>query len=641
MRPGEDFYEFANQNWLNENPIPYDQSRFGTFDILIDETLKKIFTIIKCSAEDPHGKKEDYKKLADFFISGMAIGQINKRGFSPLLPFISVVESIQSIEEVQAQMVVMFKYGLTPVFEIIGAPDQKRRNFNIAHLNQSGLGLPDKSYYIDNTSTILKIRLQYQEHIAYNFRLLHKVGKVAEQMAKDVFSIEQQLAHVSRSRVDLRIPSQNYNKHDFAGLYRICPSFNWSYMIEQIGLDKNAEFNICQPEFFRAASNLMDSISVSAWKSYLLWNWLRFAGPYLSLDFAEADFNFFKRTLSGIKIPEPRWKTVTKTINNLLPDLIGQIFVQNEFSASIKAKATELCEFIRIALENRIKKLAWMEARTKKLAIDKLKSMELKIGYPPKWKTYELVKTSAKDYFENVVSATKNIKKDNLGKIGFPVDPDEWEISPQTVNAYYGPQKNEMVFPAAILQPPFFHPDVNAFVNFGSLGVIFGHEMTHAFDDQGRLYDLEGNLKDWWTPHDSSAFNALKNKMVSFINELSIEPGLQANGALTIGENIADLGGLSIALNALKLYCVDKNIDVNIQSNQLSPIQTFFIAYANVWAQHIRPEEKRKRTKEDVHSLARHRVNAMLVHFDEFYKAFHIRRNDRMYIPVEKRIRIW
>ncbi len=461
----------------------------------------------------------------------------------------------------------------------------------------------------------------------------------AANMAYSILNFETRLAKASLTRLERRNPQLTYNKMSIDSLAEKSPSLEWDKYFSGIGLNGLADLNVGQPVFFKELSQMINEQSMEDWKSYLIWSLLNNSAPYLSSDFVHSNFDFYGNYLSGRKTLKPRWKRVIEVEDYALGEAIGQLFVEKYFPPEAKSRMLELVGNLKLALSERIRGLGWMTGETKKEALQKLAKMNVKIGYPDKWRDYSGLEVGTDSYFTNVNHAMAFNFEYMLSKIGKPVDPDEWGMTPQTVNAYYSPRRNEIVFPAGILQPPFFYLDADEAVNYGAIGVVIGHEMSHGFDDQGRQYDQEGNLRDWWTQEDAEKFNARTRVLVDQFNEFIVLDSTRANGDLTLGENIADLGGLNISFTALKKAWEKEPPKGNI--NGFTPEQRFFLAYAHVWAQNITDQEIMRRSKEDVHSLGQYRVNGPLPNLEEFYIAFGIDENAKMWIPARERANIW
>jgi putative endopeptidase len=484
-----------------------------------------------------------------------------------------------------------------------------------------------------------EIRTEYQKHLVNTFKLIGYSEADAAKNAETVVKIETELAKASSTRLALRDPIANYNKTDLAGLKKLAPEFDWNLYFTDLGLTQTKDINVGQPKFLTAMAKLTKSVPIEDWKIYLKWNLVRTASTSLSSAFEKENFAFYGTVLSGIKEMKPRWKRVVSETSGSLGEAVGQLYVEKYFPATSKTRMVALVSNLKAALSERIQNLTWMSAETKKAAVTKLEKINVKVGYPDKWIDYTPVAISKDSYFVNVMNASRFDFKRNLDKIGKPIDRTEWGMTPQTVNAYYNPNMNEIVFPAGILQPPFFYADGDDAVNYGAIGVVIGHEMTHGFDDQGRMFDKDGNLKDWWTKVDADNFKKQTQVLIDQYSSLKVLNDLTVDGKLTIGENIADLGGVNVSYTAFLKALAGKDVNEKIDGFTLS--QRFFLAYAQVWRNNIRDKELMRRLKEDVHSPGVARVNGIVYNIPAFYTAFNIQPTDKLYKTVEKRASIW
>lgn len=637
--PGNDFYQYANGGWLEKHPLPDEFSRYGSFDKLAEENQK----IVKQLIEDASGAEDNQNpvkiKIGTFYSAGMDSSRIESEGIKPLEEEFYKIESINQKQEIIELVTDWHKRNLPALFHFFGAPDQKNSEMVIANIYQGGLGLTDVDYYTSDDPKSIEIRDMYKEYIVEMLLLSGENENSAERMANSILSFETRLANASMTRLERRNPQLSYNKMDLDQLVNESPAFDWKHYFSGIGLPELAELNVGQPLFFNEISSMLAEEPIDNWKAYLKWSLLNNSAPYLSSDFVNSNFDFYGKYLSGSKTIRPRWKRVIQVEDYALGEAIGQLFVEKYFPPEAKSRMLELVGNLKLALSERINNLDWMSGETKKEAQDKLARINVKIGYPDKWRDFSRLKVEKDSYFKNVQHAMEFNFEYMLSKIGKPVDPNEWGMTPQTVNAYYSPSRNEIVFPAGILQPPFFYLDADDAVNYGAIGVVIGHEMSHGFDDQGRQYDKDGNLRDWWTKEDAEKFNARTKVLVDRFNNFFVLDSTKANGELTLGENIADLGGLNISLTALR-KAWEKNPPEK-QINGFTPEQRFFLAYSHVWAQNITDKEILRRTKEDVHSLGQFRVNGPLPNMDEFYLAFDIDENSELFLQKEDRARIW
>jgi len=639
VKPGDNFYEYVNGGWIKTHPIPPEYSQYGAFTILYEDNQEKLRSLIKkVSAEENAPEGSVAQKIRDFYNSGMDTGTIEKLGIKPVQKQLEEINNLKSKEDVASYIATMQRKGMTPLFYFFAEADQRNSTMEIANLYQGGLGLPDVDYYLNEDEASAKLRDEYVDHLTKMFVLKGDKQEQAEKSAKAVMNLETKLAKTSFTRIEQRDPVKNYNKMSLAGLIETAPDFNWSLFFKTLGLEDPGDINVGQVKFFKGVSDLMNETDMETWKAYLTWNLLDASANYLSDDFVKQNFEFYGKTLSGQQEMQPRWKRVLEVVSNGLGEALGQLYVEEYFPASSKERMVTLVNNLRAAFGDRIKQLDWMTGETKEKALEKLASITVKIGYPDKWRDYSKLEIIPGNYFSNVIAAREFSFNRNLNKIGKPVDKTEWGMTPQTVNAYYNPSNNEIVFPAAILQPPFFNPDADDAVNYGAIGVVIGHEMTHGFDDQGRQYDKDGNLNDWWTEEDAKRFKAKTDKLVALYDNYVVLDSLHVNGSLTLGENIADLGGLNISYEA---YQKSLNGETPKKIDGFTAAQRFYMGYAQVWRQNIRPKEMARRLKTDVHSPGEARVNIPPFNIDSFIKAFDVKKGDRLFINEDERAYIW
>ena len=639
VKPGNNFYEYVNGGWIKEHPVPPEYSQYGAFTILYEQNQKKLRALIKkVSMEQEAPKGSIAQKIRDFYNSGMDTVTIEKMGIKPIEKELNKINNLASKKDVIAYMATMHRYGISPVFYFFTEADQRNSAMNIGNLYQGGLGLPDVDYYLNDDAASKKLREAYVNHLTKMFMLKGDDATQAAKDAKAVMALETKLAQVSFTRVEQRDPVKNYNKMSLDQLKETAPGYDWNLFFETLGLKNPGDINVGQVKFFKGVSKLMDETDLDTWKAYLTWNLLDASANYLSKDFVEQNFDFYGKTLSGQPKMQPRWKRVLNVVSGGLGEALGQLYVEQYFPSSSKERMVTLVNNLRTAFGQRIEKLDWMTNETKKKALEKLGAITVKIGYPDKWRDYTKLEIVPNSYFDNIIAVrTFNFNRD-LNKIGKPVDKKEWGMTPQTVNAYYNPSNNEIVFPAAILQPPFFNPEADDAVNYGAIGVVIGHEMTHGFDDQGRQYDKDGNLNDWWTEADAKAFKEKTDKLVALYDNYVVLDSLHVNGKLTLGENIADLGGLNISYQA---YQNSLNGKTPAPIDGLTSDQRFYMGFAQVWRQSIRPKAMAQRLKTDVHSPGEARVNIPPFNIDAFIKAFNVKEGDKLYIPKDKRAYIW
>lgn len=638
VNPTDDFFRFVNGNWMKNNPIPDEESRWSAFNVLNLENQKKLLTLLEEAQSGKHSESY-WKQIGDFYASGMDTSKIESDGIKPLKPYFDKIESIAGKQELVALAGEFASMGANPFFYLYAGADDKNSSMMIANLYQGGLGLPDRDYYFPKDERSEKILAEYKLHLKKMFVLYGMNEDDALSAAEKVLKIETELAGASSTRLELRDPVKNYNKYLVTDFAKRTSDFDWAVFFKSLGINQPADFNVGQPKFFEKVSELIKKVAIEDWKLFLKWKVLHEAAPYLSSDFVNQNFEFYGKTLSGSKKIQDRWKRVLNSTSGSLGEAVGKIYCEKYFPSSSKDKMLKLVSNLKISLNEHIRNLDWMGSETKEKALAKLEKMNVKIGYPDKWRDYSSLKVTRDSYIINVLNSGKFEMAENLAKIGKPVDKSEWHMTPQTVNAYYSPNMNEIVFPAAILQPPFFYPDADDAVNYGAIGVVIGHEMTHGFDDQGRMFDADGNLSEWWTPEDATKFNEKVKPLINQANAYIIINDMTVNGELTLGENIADFGGVTVALTALRK--ASNNSIETPKIDGFSPLQRFFISYAQVWRQNIRDEEIIRRLKEDVHSPGNYRVNGTLPNIPEFYNAFGIKEGTKMYYTADKRAVIW
>lgn len=636
-----DFYQHANGGWLKANPIPADKSRWGAFEELADRNravLKGILEETAAKTDWPKGSPR--QKVGDFYASGMEVEAIEKAGTKPLEAWLAKVDSLKGADALPALLADLHGSGVRAGYGFFVGQDQKESTRYVPMLSQGGLGLPDRDYYVKDDPKSKELREKYVAHVARMLKLLDEAPEAARKGAETVMALETRLAKASRTRVELRDPEKNYNKRTLDALSAEAPGYSWKAYFAARGVPGSQELNVRQPDFAKAFASLASEVPLAEWKTYLRWHVVRSAAPYLPKRFEEADFDFFGRTLNGVPEQEERWKRVLAATDRGLGEALGQLYVERAFSARSKERMKALVENLRTALGERIDGLSWMGPETKKQARTKLAAFGVKIGYPDRWRDYASLEVSRGSYFANVVAANLFEAKRNLGKLGKPIDRTEWGMTPPTVNAYYSPTMNEIVFPAGILQPPFFWAEADDAVNYGAIGVVIGHEMTHGFDDSGSKYDAEGNLKNWWTEEDRKSYEARTDLVVKQFDAYRALPDQAVNGKLTLGENVSDLGGLKVAYAALAKALGKDPLEAPAVDG-FSPAQRFFLSYAGVWRNNIREEALRVRLNTDSHSPGRFRVVGPLSALPEFHRAFGCAAGNAMWLPEAERPSIW
>lgn len=640
VKPGNDFFSYANGGWLQKNPIPDQYTSYGAFTVLYEENRKALQDLVVEASKTKAPKGTVAQKIGDFYLSGMDTLAIEKLGIKPLLADFKRIESIRDAKEIVSVVGTLQTKGIYPMFYLFSSADPKNSDMVIANLYQGGLGLPEVDYYNDQDPSMQDIRNEYVKHIAKMLEISGETPEQSEKNATIVFNIEKRLAENSLNMIDRRDPNRTYNKMPFSELVSSTPNFDWQAYFKSVGMNPPAEINVRMPDFIRNLSRMLAEVPVIEWKAYLKWNLIDNAAPYLSSAFVKQNFEFNNAFLSGQKVMQPRWKRVLNATSGGLGEAIGKLYVEKYFPPQAKERMLSLVENLRLSLGQRIKRLDWMSGPTKQLALEKLDAMRVKIGYPDKWIDYSALEISSSAYLQNIWNANNFEFKRDLDKIGKPVDKEEWGMTPQTVNAGYNPTQNEIMFPAGILQPPFFYLDADDAVNYGAIGVVIGHEMTHGFDDQGRKYDKNGNLADWWAPQDAEMFNNRTKILVDQYQSYIMLDSLNVNGEMTLGENIADNGGLQISLQAFHKSCKEGKTEMG-QIDGFTPEQRFFLSYAAIWKENIRDKSLARMLKEDVHSPAKARVNKALFNIDEFYRAFNISENENLFIPAAKRAKVW
>jgi len=640
INPGTNFFMYANGGWLKNNPMPEEYSRYGAFELLNIKNEEEVKSII-----EEISKKNDLKtgspeqQIRDYYKAAMDTSRIESMGYEPIKPILAEIAALKTTTDVVKMQAKLNFMGSYPFFATFSGQDEKNSSMVIANLYQGGIGLPERDYYTNTDERTKTIQKEYLAHIAKMFQLIGNDEKTALKNAKTVMDIETNLAKGSFTNMELRDPNATYNIYDLAKLQKEFPKFDFATYFSAIGVDSLRTINVGQPKFFANLSALFAKAKVEDLKTYLVWNVINSNAENLSTAFEKQNFYFYSTVFSGVDKMKPRWKRMIAFTNSNLGEPVGKLYVEKYFPAESKDRMVKLVGNLKIALNESIENLDWMSAETKVKAKEKLQTMNLKVGYPNKWEDYSSVVIDSTNFIQNNWNCSAFSYKKNLEEIGKPVDREKWGMTPQTVNAYYSPTMNEIVFPAAILQPPFFDPTADDAVNYGAIGVVIGHEMTHGFDDQGRLYDKNGNLSDWWTPADAENFKAKTQILVEQYNNYKILDSLHVNGELTLGENIADNGGLFIAYAALQKSYGEKGQPAPIDN--LTSDQRYLISYAQIWRQHIRPKTLIRRLQEDVHSPGDARVNAGVANLSWWYTAFNVTEKDPNFIAPEKRAKIW
>ena len=636
---GTEFFRYACGGWNDAHPLTAEYSRYGTFDELFENSQKQLRELIEgLAAQKNNQAGSAAQKIGDLYNMAMDSVTLNKQGAEPVKAMLDKIAGMKDKSEIVPMMTEMAHIGIGTYFHSYVYADPKNSSLNIFQMGQGGINLGEKEYYLDTDSITQNIREQYKLYIGKLFQLAGFSEADAQQKVADVMEIETAIAKVSRSATELRDPEANYHKMSFDELKKTIAGIDWDTYMKGLGIQAPAELNVEQVEPIQEVARLMNTLPLSKHVSYLEYNLLDAAASCLSDDFVAARFDFYGKVLSGRQVNQPRWKRAVNSVNGMLGELVGEMYVEKYFPAAAKERMVKLVKNLQTALGERIDAQEWMSDSTKIRAHEKLAAFHVKVGYPDKWKDYSKLEIKNDSYWANVCRASEWGFNDMYSRIGKPVDKDEWLMTPQTVNAYYNPSTNEICFPAAILQPPFFNMEADDAANYGAIGVVIGHEMTHGFDDQGRQFDKDGNLTDWWAPGDADRFKERAQVMVDFFNKIEVLPGLQANGELTLGENLADHGGLNVAYLAFQNATKDAPLGV---VDGFTPEQRFFLAYATLWAGNIRDEQIRVYTKSDPHSLGKWRVNGALPHIQAWYDAFHITPSDPLYVAPENRVNVW
>ena len=636
---GTDFYEYACGGWIKNNPLKPEYARFGTFDQLLENNQEQLRVLIEELSATPHEAGSVAGKIGALYAMGLDSTKLNADGVAPIKEELAAINALATKSDVSKMVATLHKEGMAPFFALFVDADEKNSAMNIVQLYQAGIGMGDRDYYLLEDEGSAKMRDAYRAYINKLFTLAGSSPEQADAAVDAVMKIEKAIAEISYGREDLRDSQKNYNKLAYEDFKQIESPLDWDVYFESMGLAGLKELDAKQINFYKDMNKALQNTTVDEQKYYLAFNLLSAAAPYLSDDFVDADFEFYGKVMSGKQEQQPRWKRSLNTVNGALGEAVGEMYVEKYFPASSKEKMLTLVGNLQTALSERIIGLEWMSDTTKAKAQEKLAAFTVKIGYPDKWRDYSGLEIKDDSYWANVRRSNIFDMAYQLADVDKPVDKSRWHMNPQTVNAYYNPTTNEICFPAAILQPPFFNPDADDAVNYGAIGVVIGHEMTHGFDDQGRNYDKDGNLIDWWTAEDAVRFKERADKLVDQYDQIIVIDTLHANGRFTLGENIADHGGLLVAhqayLNSLKGKETPAPID------GFTNEQRFFLGYATLWGQNIRPEEIRRRTKIDPHSLGKWRVNAALRNIAPFYAAFDIKEGDPMFMTPADRVVIW
>lgn len=640
VKPTDDFYTFVNGKWLQNNPIPETESRWGSFNELEKENKAKLRIILEAAAANKSAKAgSNEQKIGDFYSLAMDSVKLNKDGIAPLKDEFAMIENIKTSDDLAKVVAHFHMIGIGPMFGGYIGQDPKISTEYITQLYQGGISLPDRDYYTNKDERTMGIQKAFLAHIAKMFELIGDKADVAEKEAKTVFEIETNFAKVSMTKVELRDPEKQYNKKTIKELTELTPNFNWDIYFNESGIKGINNVIVGQPEFYKTLNSSIKSVSINDWKTYLRWNLIDATSSRLGDDLVNEHFNFYGKTLLGTPALKPRWKRSLEATDGSLGDALGQVFVEKYFTEDSKKRVGEMVDNLIAAYRVRIESRDWMSAETKKAANLKLDKIMKKLGYPDKWKDYSSLDIKNDSYVQNYFRANVYAYKEMVNKLGKPIDRTEWGMTPPTINAYYNPSMNEIVFPAGIMQPIFFNPDADDAVNYGIMGAIIGHELTHGFDDEGCQFDADGNLKNWWTESDKANFKKKTDMIVKQFNDCIAIDSMHVNGELTLGENIADLGGLTISYYAFKKSLEGKAAPEKIDG--FTAEQRFFIAWAQGWRGNMRPEYLKNMVQTNPHSPGNFRGNGPLKNMTEFYEAFGVKEGDKMYRPKEERAEIW
>lgn len=640
IKPADDFYDFFGKKWIDKTEIPAEEKAWGPLIEMRSKNMNSLHEILKLAMADEAAKQgSNKKKIGDFFSSGMDSVKINAAGFNPLIEDWKKTEAIKDKKELIKRMAELNRKGANNTFIFYVTQDEKKSDEMIVTLYQGGISLPSKEYYNANSPEMKIIQTEFKKYIIETLVLAGSDEKKATQQAETIYAFEKKLADASMSNVELRDPEKSYNKKSLNDVKKLYPNIDWDVYFKEYSTPAFDSLNIGQLNFFSSLDKLIASTPINTWKIYLNWSMVNEASPYLSDNFANAHFNFYDKTLMGAKSKNPRWKTVISMLDRSMGDAIGEAYVEKYFSPKAKEKINQMVDNIMLVYQDRISNLDWMSSGTKEQAKKKLAAIDRKLGYPDKWKDYSTLKISRDSYIQNIINATLFNTNEMVNKLGKPVDRTEWGMSAPTVNAYYNPSINEIVFPAGIMQPPVFNENAPDFVNYASIGAVIGHELTHGFDDQGCQYDEKGNLKNWWTEEDKAKFKAKTKLLVEQYNNFVAIDTFHVNGELTLGENIADLGGLTIAYYAWKRSIKENKEQIKIKG--YTPDQLFFMSFAQVWRMKMRDASLKNMVITNPHSPSKYRVIGPLSNMKEFYEAWNTKKGDKMFIEENKRALIW
>jgi putative endopeptidase len=639
VKPGDDFYQFVNGNWLKNNPIPSTEKSWGSFGEIDQRNEKALHEILENAAKNTTTDKgSNEQKIGDYYYTAMDSVKRNKEGVTPLKEELAAIDALKTNDDLQPLLARYATMGINPLWASYVTQDEKNSELMVMHISQAGLGLPDCDYYKKSDPQSKALQMAYVDHITKTFTLLGETPANASAYAKKSMEIETRLAKASRNALAQRDPEKRYNKMDMAALSKSTPNVKWEKFFSDLGANQVSYVIVGQPEFLVESGNVLRSMSISDWKIYLRWKLADRAASSLDDAFEMENFNFYSGVLNGVKELEPRWKRSIHAVDAALGEALGQLFVEKYFTEASKKKVKGMVENLIAAYKERIAQVDWMNDSTKAKANEKLNSIMLKLGYPDKWIDYTKLDINRDSYYKNDINSTAFHFKRMIDKLGKPVDRTEWGMTPPTVNAYYNPSMNEIVFPAGIMQPPFFNPDADDALNYGGMGAIIGHELTHGFDDEGNKFDSKGNMVNWWTSSDKKKFEDKTGMIIKQFSGYVVLDTMHVNGALTLGENIADLGGLTISYTAFIKSQEGKKAE---KIDGYTPEQRFFIGWARSWRTNYRDEALKQQVLTNPHSPGMFRCNGPLSNMPEFYSAFGLKRGDKMYKEEIGRAKIW
>lgn len=639
VRPGDNFFFYANGTWLKNNPIPKSKTRWGSFNELDENNNKVLHELLDSAARITDAPKgSTVQMVGDFYRTGMDSAALDKAGLTPLNGLYTEIDGVKDGATLLATVAKLHTQGMGQLFGFGVSPDDKQVTKEICQFSQAGLGMPGREYYFDKDERTTKIREEYKKYIGDMLTLMGEDAATAQKNAAEIYKLENTLAAASYSRVEMRDPYKLYNKYSLAEISKKTPGIDWKELLTNLKVTGEDSVIVAVPGFFVEVSKQLKNTPAEVWKQYLKFHVTNDLAGFMAHNLDSAHFHFYGTVLSGQPEQEVRWKRIAHVVDGSIGELLGQMYVDRTFKPEAKKRMQELVSNLQQTYADRIQRLDWMSNETKQKALAKLNTFMKKIGYPDKWKDYSKLTIVNNDFIANLLAASEWQYNDNLSKLGKPVDRTEWQMTPPTVNAYYNPAFNEIVFPAGILQYPFFDDKADDAVNYGGIGAVIGHEMTHGFDDQGRLYSADGNLSNWWTPADSANFTAKAERVIDMYGKVVPVDTMHINGHLTEGENLADLGGISIAYEAFKKT---KEGQSNEKIDGFTPDQRFFLSWAQVWRANTRPEELARRVKTDPHSPNETRCNLPVSNMEAWYKAFDIKNTDKMYIPENERAMVW